>query len=191
MNIVRAGVDSLYLAIKAKLPASILEELAKAKSQAAQDCRDAAIEFGDSGIRATVPATGQHGGYPFVFDSGPLGARFACREATAGSPWNLFVKPHATAFLGLGFQGVVRMVLEVVTRIGGTVIEISLNRIDYAIDVRADSFVLDPYRFVTHPRATRSGRWSKKDEHQPVVVFRGQSRISDHRQNARQANYTV
>jgi hypothetical protein len=65
------------------------------------------------------------------------------------------------------------MMLDILAGIGGTVIETSLNRIDYAIDIRADCFVLEPHRFIAHPKTELHSRWSRKDEHQPAVVLAG------------------
>lgn len=173
MQIIRAGVDSLYLAIKGTLPAELLAALAAAKAQAATDRRDAPISLAGDTVKAMVAAGGQQGGYAFVFDTGPLGARFYCREASDKPDWNLFVKPYATALLALGFWPVCRMITDTLATIGGQTIEISLNRIDYAIDIRADGFSLDLDRFIAHPRAKRRPHWSATDVHHPAAVLTG------------------
>src|SRR5437879_3881306 len=111
MQLIRAGVDSLYLAMKGTLRTEPIAQLAKAKEQAAKDRREAPVGFADSGIKAMVQPTGQTGGYAFVFDTGPLGARFACKEASDRLDWNFFVKPHATAFLTLGFGSAVNVII--------------------------------------------------------------------------------
>ena len=75
MQIIRAGVDSLYLAIKGTLPDELIAHLAKAKAQASKDCREIPIELGEGGVKVLVPAGGQQGGYAFVFDTGPQRSR--------------------------------------------------------------------------------------------------------------------
>jgi hypothetical protein len=171
MQLIRAGVDSLYLAMKGTLPTEPIAQLAKAKAQAAKDRREAPVVFADCGIKAMVQSTGQTGGYAFVFDTGPLGARFACKEASDRLDWNFFVKPHATAFLTLGFGSAVKVIIDTLTALGARVIETSLNRIDYALDIRADDFILDIERFVTHLKC--SARWGETDIYRPSAVLSG------------------
>lgn len=173
MQLIRAGVDSLYLAVKGTLPTELLARLAKAKMQAAQDRRETPIEFPGGHVRAMVPAGGHAGGFAFVFDTGPLGARFACRETSDRPDWNFFVKPPATAFLTLGFGPVVHKTIDTITALQGAVIEISLNRIDYAMDIRADSFALDLEKFIAHPKAKRRPHWGATDVHRPAAVLSG------------------
>jgi hypothetical protein len=173
MQIIRAGVDSLYLPIKGTVPTELLAALAAAKAQAATDRRDAPISLAGDALKAMVSASGQAGGFAFVFDTGPPGARFACREASDKPDWNLFVKPHASALLALGFWPVCQKITDTLAAIGGQTIEISLNRIDYAIDIRADDFSLDLDRFIAHPRAKRHPHWSATDVHHPAAVLTG------------------
>src|SRR5262249_57173052 len=113
----------------------------------------APVVFTHSGIKAMVQPTGQRGGYAFVFDTGPLGTRFACNEASHRLYWNFFVKPHATALLTLGFGSAVGAIFDTLAALGARVAETSLNRIDYALDIRADDFILDLERFIAHPKA--------------------------------------
>jgi hypothetical protein len=173
MQIIRAGVDSLYLAINGTLPAELIAHLAEAKAEASKDHREIPIELGESGVTALVPAGGQPGGYAFVFDTGPLGARFACKETSEKLDWNLFVKPHATALLSRGFGPAVRTIIDTLSAIGGQVVETSINRIDYAIDIRADDFTLDLARFIAHPKAKRRPHWSQADDLRPAAVLTG------------------
>jgi hypothetical protein len=174
MRIVRAGIDTLCLAIRARLPPAVLAQLAEAKAQAADERRDVPIELGEARVRALIQTGGLHGGYAFVFDTGLVGSRFACRaDSDKQLDWNLFVKPHATAFLSQGFRHTVRGIIDTLADLGAETTDIHPNRIDYAIDVRADDFVLDIHRFVAHPRATRRPHWGPTDEHNTRAVLAG------------------
>ncbi len=176
MQIVRAGVDSLYFAVNGMLPGHVIEELVRAKAQAIEERRETPIEFGKTKVAALVYPHGQQGGYEIVFDTGLLGARFACRESSnKKADWNFFVKPHATAFLARGFRPVVRSSIDTLTVLGGEVLDISLNRVDYAIDIRADDFTLDFTRFIEHPRAKRRPYWGLTDEYRPSAVLAGRN----------------
>ena len=173
MHIVRAGVDSLYLAIKGILPREVIDQLAEAKALAAKAKREISIDLANGAVSALVSMGGARGGYNYVFDTGELGAHYACREASDRPDWNFFVKPHATALLAHGFWPVIAMIKETLTALGGQIMQISLNRIDYAIDVRADDFTPDLDRFIAHPRAKRRPHVSEKDIFYPSVIYTG------------------
>jgi hypothetical protein len=174
MQINRFGVDSLYLASRGMLPTEVLSRLAEAKAQAVTDRRDISIAFDGTDIRALVLPHGLHGGYAYIFDTGPLGARFACRESSDKRlEWNFFVKPHATTLLCRGFDASIRNVRDTITALGGSMVETSPNRIDYAIDIRADGFELDIARFIAHPKARRRPNWEERDLFRPGVVIAG------------------
>jgi hypothetical protein len=173
MHIVRAGVDSLYLAIKGILPREVIDQLAEAKVLAATAKREMPVELANGVVSALVSMGGAWGGYNYVFDTGELGARYACREASDRPDWNFFVKPHATALLALGFWPVIAMIKETLMALGGQIMQISLNRIDYAINIRADDFTPDLSRFVAHPRAKRRPYLSEKDIFYPSAIFTG------------------
>ncbi len=171
MQIVHAGVDSVYLTMKAVGPPDLMVQLAEAKARASKDRHDVSVEFNE--VKGFVPAAGDRNGYPYVFNTGVLGARFMFRETNGQSEWDLLVKPYSTALLSLGFIRVVGMLFDTLAVIGVQVIETILNRIDYAIDVRADGFVIDNERFITHPRTKRRPFWGATDEYHPSSVFTG------------------
>ena len=53
MQIVRAGVDSLYFAVNGMLPGHVIEELVRAKAQAIEERRETPIEFGKAKVAGT------------------------------------------------------------------------------------------------------------------------------------------
>ena len=110
MHIVRAGVDSLYLAIKGILPREVIDQLAEAKALAAKAKREIPIDLANGAVSALVSMGGACGGFNYVFDTGEFGAHYACREASDRPDWNFFVKPHATALLAYGFWPVIAMI---------------------------------------------------------------------------------
>lgn len=172
MQILRAGVDSLYLAIKATLPVPLLAQLAKAKELAAAERR--AIPFTlPGGIEASVAPSGASGGYAFVWDTGPLGGIWSCRQTADKPDWNLFAKPHATALLAGGFGAVTNELLGHVERIGGRQLEHSINRIDYAIDIRDDGFIPELPNFIAHARMKRTPHWEPRPGEKDGAIFTG------------------
>jgi hypothetical protein len=173
MHIIRAGVDSLYVAIKGTLPTAVLPRLAAAKEQAMAERRLVPFTFPDSGVEVMVAPNGATGGYALLWDTGILGATWACRQAADKLDWNFFAKPHATALLAHGFASVTEQLLQHVVRIGGKQNEHSVNRIDYAIDVRADDFELDLGGFIAHPRCQRRPHWDCHEQNQASAIFTG------------------
>lgn len=173
MRIIRSGVDSVYLAIKGTLPREVIAQLAEAKTLATKAKREIPLELANGAISALVSMRGSYGGFNYVFDTGELGARYACREASDRLDWNFFVKPHATALLAYGFWPVIGMIKDTLTALGGKIIQISLNRIDYAIDIRADDFTPDLDRFIAHPRTKRRPHLSEKDIFYPSPIYTG------------------
>jgi hypothetical protein len=172
MHILRAGVDSVYLAIKGTLPSSLLAQVGAAKEQAMAERRAIPFTFPGS-IEAMIASNGATGGYAFLWDTGLLGASWACRQAADKPDWNFFAKPDATALLAYGFWPVVQQLLQHVQQIGGQQIEHSINRIDYAIDIRADDFQLGLDNFVAHARTKRGPHWESGHEEKSSAVFTG------------------
>ena len=126
-----------------------------------------------SGVEVTVAPNGATGGYSFVWDTGLLGAIWSCRQSTDELDWNFFVKPYATALLARGFQAVVQDVLQHLEQIGGSQAGHSINRMDYAIDIRDDDFELDLANFIAHPRTKRVPHLESRELFRPSAVFTG------------------
>lgn len=175
MEIIRAGVDSLYLAIKGTLPTCLLAQLSAAKEQALAERRLIPFTF-PGGIEAAIAPNGATGGYAFICNTGVLGAIWSFRQMADKPDWNFFIKPHATALLARGFWPTAEELLRFIPQIGGQQIEHSINRIDYAIDVRADDFVPSLENFVAHPKSTRVAHWEEGNSNKSTVIFRA-SRI--------------
>lgn len=173
MHLLRAGIDSLYFAVRGSLPLRVITQLADAKRKAIETRCEADITFAGTDLRADVSFSGQTGGYQFVFDTGPLGARFAIKESSETLDWNLFVKPHASAFLGLGFKAAIKSALKTIEQIGGRIAEVSVNRVDYAMDIRADGTELDLSRIIAHPRTKRAPHWERSEQFQPSAILTG------------------
>jgi hypothetical protein len=175
MHLLRGGIDSLYLAIQGSLPPADLERLAIAKEEAIRKRHcPSLLELGRGEVGEVRPH-GHPGGYPFAFDTGPVGELWACRREYDGSGWNLFVKPHAAALLAHGYGGTISRVLANLEAMDARVTGHSVNRVDYAIDIRADDFLLGLDQFVKPARAKVSPRWGEPnravDQHPPAAAI--------------------
>jgi hypothetical protein len=154
MHVLRGTFDSIYIAIQGSLPPAELERLAIAKEDAIQRRCPSFLELGPGQVSAEVLPHGHRGGYRFVVDTGPVGELWACRPGFDGSGWNIFVKPHATALLVHGYLETIRRIFASLEAMGATFIGHSVNRVDYAIDIRADDFLPKLEQFIKPARAT-------------------------------------
>lgn len=173
MNIIRTGVDSIYIALKGEIPTELLTQLAAAKAQAIDDRCPVPLDLADGQIRANIAPHGGSGGYAYYLDTGPLGAVWLIQAKADKTGWNFYVKPHASALLARGFGPVIQTINQFIPTIGGILSDHAVSRIDYAIDIRADDFAIDLVNFVAHPHAKRSPHWQDRDSTKPSAVFTG------------------
>lgn len=173
MHLIRSGVDSFYLAINGIIPVGLLAHLTATKEQAISEPRAIPFTTPGTNLTAMMVPNGAPGSYAFVWDTGVLGAIWLCKGTADKPDWNFFAKPHATALLTRGFAMGTHEILRHVGQIGGRQVGHSVNRIDYAIDIRADDFELDLDCFVAHARTKRGPYWDTKEKKGSTAVFTG------------------
>ncbi len=173
MHIIRAGVDSLYIAFHGIIPVELLAQLFSAKADAIDERRPVPFDLAAGKIRANIAEHGAAGGYSYHLDTGPLGAIWLIQAKADQTNWNFFAKPRASALLAHGFTPVVENLNGFLSGIGATCDDHAINRIDFAIDMRADDFKVDLHNFVTHPHAKRSPHWQNRGAEQSSAVFTG------------------
>ncbi len=173
MQIIRAGVDSLYIAFHGAVPVELLAQLASAKAQAIDERHHVPLDLADGKIRANIAQNGASGGYTYRLDTGTLGAIWLIQAKADRPNWNFFAKPLASALLAHGFGRVVEDLNWFLAGIGATHDDHAINRIDFAIDIRADDTTIDLDNFVAHPRTKRSPHWQDRDGERSSAVFTG------------------
>jgi hypothetical protein len=177
MRLLRGGIDSLYLAIQGTLPPAELERLVIAKEEAIRQRCYTPLDLGPGCVPVEVLPHGDWGGYPFVFDTGPVGELWSCRPNYDGSGWNLYVRPHATALVVRGCAETIRRVFDMLQAMGAEVIGHRIGRVDYAIDIHADDFSPTLGQFIKPPRAKVSPHWrqpdSAVDQYVPAAIICG------------------
>lgn len=161
-DILYTGVDSLDIAFQGAFPESTLEHLEAVRKEAEASNRDEPACLGPGAVDVQVKSHGMRGGFRFVFTNGPAGAIFAVKANPDPKEWNLFVSVRALRLLTLGYVGTKLWLRETLAAMGFQITDLSVNRIDFAVDIRAPTFQLDVANFVCPAQAKLRPHWSKE-----------------------------
>lgn len=155
MIVVHAGFDGLDIALKASAEPALIHRLQTAKEQAAQNQTPTLVEH--NGVQFHVADAGGKGGYTYRFDTGPNGAIWFFKKPKAGDPWGGRLSFHSQALAIKGLDGVRTDLYETCERLRLTIPPdgVSIGRVDYAVDILANDFVLEPTHFIMHARMGR------------------------------------
>ena len=177
-QVLYSGYDTLDIAFSGAFPHTVLESLEAARTDAESFEKDQPAEIGPDNVPVLVKPTGRRGGFRYVFDNGPAGAIFAAKKNSDPKQWNLFVSVRALRLLTLGYTGTKKWLHETLVAMGFQITEISINRIDFAVDILAPKFKLDIANFIAPAQAKARPYWSKEnwiesETSAPKSVLRG------------------
>lgn len=155
MIIVHTGFDGLDIALKTTAPPELIAKLEEAKAFASESHSETLVRH--NGIQFHVAETGGNGGYAYRFNTGSDGAIWFVKKPKKGDPWGVRVSFHSK---GLAFKGLeaTRAELDQTCAAFGLQIPpdgVSIGRVDFAVDIFAPNFNLDPKDFVMHARSQR------------------------------------
>ena len=104
-----------------------------------------------------IGQTGKRGGYAFTFRVDGFDAVWFAKKPKANDPWGLFVSIGSRQLALHGLSKSREQFGTLCDTLGFRIPPngISINRIDFAVDMLAPGFVLDPNSFVFHSRANR------------------------------------
>lgn len=157
MKIVHSGFDALYVAFQGALRKSALAELHEAKEVARAE--DRPVEYVFRGVRGQIMPNGtrKDSGYAFIFDTGPLGHVWKFKRSDDPEQWNIFVEVRALSLAQAGYWAVKDRLFGELKAFGAIVMNESINRVDYAVDVQTDEgFAISAQHIVCHSKATCS-----------------------------------
>ena len=181
-RILHAGVDTLDVAFKGAFPEKTLDllEAARTSDEAQRYSRDVPVILGHGNAQFLLKPHGQRGGYQHVLTNGPMGAIFSVKNNSDPQQWNVFVSVRSLRLLTAGFEGATTWLRRTLRLAGFQIVDISVNRVDYAIDILAPDFVLDASQFVCTGRPKVRPYWSKEqilddDGSIPRAVIRGRN----------------
>ncbi len=176
-NLLYAGFDTLDIAFTGALPVDVMEKLDAAREEAETRQDKVLVEIGPEKVQAHIAGHGMKGGYRYLLDTGPLGAKWMVKKNADASQWNLFASPHATALLAHGWQTCVANLHTEFIGMGGRIVNHAINRVDFAMDFQTHSFELHPEQVVAHSHCKVMPYWGDQaatdDRSQPATVFRG------------------
>ena len=178
-QVLYAGFDTLDIAFEATLPQETLDVLEQARNQAEASQKEEPVKIGRADGTFLIKPHGQRGGFRYIVTNGPTGAIFSIKKnATNPNDWNLFVSVRALCLLTKGYDGTKAWLQNILPAMGFTVKSHSVNRLDYAVDILAPDFRLDPNCFVTPAQSKVGMFWSKDtllddDGNKAQAVMRG------------------
>ena len=172
-----AGFDTIDVAFAGALPTDALAILEQARDEAQERQEPVLATIGPGEVDMHVSGHGMRGGYAFIVDTGPLGAKWMFKKSTDSRQWNIFVSPRATMLLAYGYQGTRDRLFQELEAIGAKVADHSINRADFAMDFQTRGFELHQEQFVAHSQTKVHPHWGEQggstDRNQPSAVLRG------------------
>lgn len=156
MKIVHSGFDSLYFSIRGALSPASIESFERLKDQAINDGGDVPFNLPNEPNRYVLRPTGKRGGYTYVINTGLVGSTIAFKASLSRDQHNAFVEVSSALLLAIGWKDAVEQALYHVKAFGFHVIEVSINRADYCIDVLDAQVDIDPRDFIAHSRVKKS-----------------------------------
>ena len=157
MELIYSGFDTIVFAVKGAANPVTLKYLELVKNIAVKEQRDTLTEFDDKRLKGLIAPTGAKGGYAYVLKiQGDLGHVISLKSNINRTQWNAHVKIRALSLAVNGWQTAINKVFSDLDKIGFSAQEISLNRIDYAMDFLNAGIALDPSHFVAHSRAKKA-----------------------------------
>tara|TARA_R110002110_G_scaffold198480_1_gene408808 strand:- start:4302 stop:5492 length:1191 start_codon:yes stop_codon:yes gene_type:complete len=177
-QVLYSGYDTLDVAFRGAFSETVLKNLEAARSDAEVFEKDQPAQIGPNKVLILVKPNGRRGGFRYVFDNGPTGAIFAAKANADPKEWNLFVSVRALRLLTLGYAETKKWLNETLAAMGFQITEISVNRIDFAVDILAPNFKLDIANFIAPAQAKARPYWSKEswienEVNSPKSVLRG------------------
>jgi len=152
MKVIYSNFDSIYFAVKGALNPAEIERLKLYKARAEKEGVDQPVPIGNGSLVAYIKQTGQKG-YAFVLDMGFDAQTISLSTNLVLTNWNGFVKIRAMSLALKGYQKALQDALDALKQLGFEVKGISVNRVDYAIDVLTPRPIeLDAANIVTHSR---------------------------------------
>jgi hypothetical protein len=149
------GFDGLDLAYRGEIRAEFAEILEVARNQAC-DARSPQLVF-LNGIAMHVKETGARGGYRYGCDTGPLGATWFLAKPRGRNNWGVRVSVKSAPLALSGVDQALASIEEIIAALTGGFKpdNVSLSRVDYALDYLIDEFTLDPDCIVMPGRMKR------------------------------------
>jgi len=165
MQVIYSGFDNLDVSYRGRISDDLMEKLESAQEEAIRARQLALLQY--AGLKMHVAEGGSKGGYAFKCDTGPLGATWFFKRPNAKDPWGIRVSSKSLMLSTYGLDGARERIEGTLAALGCTLLPQpeSIGRVDFAVDVLAPGFELNPENFVLHARTTRT-------DHEEIEVLR-------------------
>ena len=159
MEMLYRGFDGLDVSFSWQIGPDFCGALEDAKQNAQDKRRPWPLVW--NGIPLLVLESGARGGYAFMASTGPYGATWFFKKPNSRDPWGVRVSCNSFGLATKGLGGARAELYETLEHLCTPVAlgEESIGRVDYAIDLYAPQFVLEPQCFVMHSNARRSDHY--------------------------------
>lgn len=179
-RVLHTGFDSLDVSFMGALPRDTLAMLAVEKKKAQETKQDRPVEFGKRPFKGVLKSHGMSGGYTYVLTDSPTGAIYSIKDSTDIKDWNLSVSVRALGLLTRGYGATRDWIFDTLKAMDCTIVDHSVRRLDFAVDIHSPGFALDTNGFVTPPQAKigtvwESGHPLEDDGNKPSAVLRGRN----------------
>ena len=179
-KIVHTGFDSLDVSFMGALPRETLTKLAEEKKKAQNTKQDRYVEFGKRPFKGMLKSHGMSGGYTYVLTDSPTGAIYSIKDSTDIKDWNIAISVRALGLLTRGYDATREWIFETLDAMGCTIVDHSIRRLDFAVDILSPGFSLDPNAFVAPARAKIRQVWENGHPlddfgDKPSAVLRGRN----------------
>lgn len=154
MDIVHSGLDGLDVAFQGSIPERMRALLTSARDAARDAMEPQYVEFG--GVPGHVLETGAKGGYAFIFDTGPDNEIWFFKDSADPEQWNIRVSVRAVQVAVAGYHATKAALFDRMEAFRAKVLDESISRVDFAVDIVAPDFELRPDNFVCHSRCNVS-----------------------------------
>jgi len=154
-EVLHSGFDKLEVSFNGALPAKLRAALEAAKQRAGSNVEPEHINL--KGVDCWVKETGARGGYAYVFSTAEDREMWAIKDNEDPENWNLRCVVSSVALAVDGWHAVRDRLLLQLKAWGAKTTEISISRVDYAVDFIAPDFRLMPERLICHSHATVGG----------------------------------
>lgn len=155
-KIVYAGFDGLDLSFMGRLSLEAQNQLENARETAQETKQNQLVKLGRGKVAGHVGETGANGGYRWKLDTGPEGEIWFFKRSNNIQDWNIRVSVRAAQLAIKPWQDVRDGLYETLEKMGASVLEESIARVDFAVDFLADGFRLEPENFICAHQSTKS-----------------------------------
>lgn len=165
------GYDKLEFAAMGAASVATLDALEMARDTAKKLDHDLPTTIGKLKCNVAPHGSSAKQGYAYRVHTGKSGLSFMIKRSVDKQQWNLYCEVSAQTLATTGLKSAIAECMQGFSDMEISILQISVNRIDYCVDVQMDEdgtlpkdgFQLKVENFVAQSRVTRSVEWGDDD----------------------------